>query len=295
MNWIQLLLRGSADHALSICLKRSCAIVALVIIAIEVTNAQIPSVLRRQGFNGPVRTVHREFRQYSWENSRWDPSGDPILDVIRYDRNGRCLTSHIDPGSGWRPYGVPLPPATGAPSRRYELVRKRNGSIGWKTVWHFDDKGRLGRFEAFALYEHGPTLSKWEQYSYDSQGRVEAMTYWADWGWSPGQTEPYPPVRLKYWFDSAGRIGGWTEVDNPKRRTSLTYDDQGRVVKLVDENEDGYITTETRAEYDQHGNWTVQTTTTSWRTDDEDEPQSQSVLRRSITYGRASNKHRRRG
>jgi YD repeat-containing protein len=70
----------------------------------------------------------------------------------------------------------------------------------------------------------------------------------------------------------------------------LTYDREGRLVKEVNENEEGYVVTQTWDGYDQQGNWTVQTVTQSWRTDDEDEPSSKDVTRRSITYRRASNR-----
>ncbi|HKR10715.1 MAG TPA: hypothetical protein VJT15_01565 [Pyrinomonadaceae bacterium] len=216
---------------------------------------------------------------------------EPDRGVIRYDRQGRCLTPHIDPGSGWRQYGLPLPPLMAAPSQRYETVRKRANGTGWKTVWLFDKAGRLERFEAYALYEHGPSLANWHQYSYDSQGRVEELTYWADWGRHPNQTEPYPPVRLKYWFDSAGRIGGWTKGNDPKSRSSLTYDEKGLLVKQVDEDVDGnitYITTQTWEGYDQQSNWTVHTFTQTWRTKDGDEPHDKTVTRRSLKYGRRS-------
>lgn len=257
-------------------------IVGLVAVAIQVANAQIPSQLTRMGFNGPVRTVKRELHEYRWENSQWDP-GEPLHDVMRFDRKGRCLTRHIDPGSGWRSYGVALPPATTTDGpRRYEVLNKRRT---WKTVWLFDQKGRLARFEAYAIYKDGgPSIANWQHYSYDSQGRVEELIYWGSWGWSPGQTEPYPPIRLRYWFDSAGRIGGWARADDPKRRSTLTYDSEGRLVKQVDEDPDSYLTTRTWDGYDKHGNWTVHTTIEAWRTDGEDEPLSKRVERRSIIY-----------
>jgi hypothetical protein len=242
------------------------------------------------GLNGPVRKVQVEFNEYRWEASRWEPSGDPIHDVMDFDRNGRCLTPHIDPGSGWRQDGVALAPANARAFREYEIVRKATRQrMGWKSVWKFDKEGRLGRFEAYALYESGPSLSNWQQYSYDSQGRVEQLTYWANWGWGPKQTEPYPPVQIKYWFDSAGRIGGWAEVGNPVSRSILTYDQQGRLVKAVYE-EELHVITKTWDGYDQQGNWTVETTTQAWREEDGDEPFRKEVRRRSITYRRASNK-----
>ncbi len=259
-------------------------------LAIGIANAQAPSVLRRDGLNGPVRAIRLEFQDYDWEDSRWKPSGELLSHVERYDRNGRRLTSNIDPGSGWRAYGLPLPPATAPRSGRYEIVRKRGRSgMGWKTVWLFDQERRLERFESWALYESGPALATWQQFSYDSQGRVETLTYWADWGRGPNQTEPYPPVLVKYWFDDEGRIGGWTESGNRNSRSTLTYDNAGRVVKLFEEQFDGnitYLTTETRDGYDRHGNWTVRTYTQAWRTEDGDDPNSQTVFRRSITYGR---------
>ena len=260
----------------------------LVVLAAGVAHAQVPSVLRRSGLNGPVRTIQLELRDYRWERSRWDGGEEPVRDVVRYDREGRCLTTQLDPGSGWRSYGLPLPPATAAPYRQYELVRPIRNGMGWKTVWKFDDKGRLGRFEAYGVYEYGPVLSDWQEYSYDSTGRVEQLTYWGNWGRSPGQTEPYPPVRLKYWFDEAGRIGGWVDMDKPNMRSTLTYDREGRVIKQVDEYTDvtTYVTTQAWGGYDQHANWTVHTITQSWRTEDGDEPQSQTLIRRSITYGR---------
>ncbi len=253
-----------------------------------VTHAQVPSVRSRMGLNGSVRTIRQEFQQYRWESSKWETSGDPRYDLIHYDRYGRCLTSDLDPGSGWRPFGLPLPPATAAKAGRYELVRKPRNGMGWKTVWQFDDQGRLGRFEAYALYEHGPSLSSWQQFTYDSEGRVAELTYWANWGWSPHQTEPYPPIRLTYWFDSDGRIGGWARADNPKDRSTLTYDTKGRVVKQVDESADGdvvtRVTTQTWDGYDQHGNWTVRTITEASRDEDGDEPNHKDVIRRSIRY-----------
>ena len=265
----------------------ACAVV--VASCIGVTTAQIPSVLRRMGLNGPVRTIHLELNEYHWEDPGWDPRGDTLHDVIRYDSNGRCLTPHIDPNSGWRAYGLPLPPATASASRRYEVFRKRDGKKTWKTVWYFDKEGRLARWEAYALDEDRASLSNWHHYTYDSQGRVAEMTYWANWGWSPEQTEPYSPVRVKYWFDDAGRIGGWTEGGNRNSRSSLTYDKQGRLVKQVEETED-YVAMDTFDGYDEHGNWTVHTNTQMVRTEDGDEPQSKSVVRRSITYRSASKK-----
>ncbi len=259
------------------------ACVVFVAVCSGVTNAQVPSVLRRMGLNGPVRKIRVEFQEYHWEDSKWGPTGDTLHHVIRYDREGRCLTSHIDPGSGWRAYGLSLPPATASASRRYELFRKRDGKKTWKTVWYFDNEGRLARFEAYGIYDDRAALSNWHHYTYDSQGRVVEMTYWADWGWSPMQTEPYPPVRVKYWFDDAGRIGGWTEGGNRDSRSSLTYDKQGRLVKQVEETED-YVTTDTWDGYDEHGNWTLHTNTRSWRTEDGDEPEHKTVVRRSITY-----------
>ena len=271
-------------------MRTRCHVLTLAILltlASGVANAQIPSQLTRMGFNGPVRTVKVELQDYRWENSRWDP-GEPLYDVVRYDRKGRCLTRHIDPGSGWRPYGVSLPPATADGPRRYEIPNK---SGTWKTVWQFDQKGRLERFEAYAVYkDRPPAIANWEHYSYDAQGRIEEFTYWGDWGWSPGQTEPYPPIRLRYSFDSAGRIAGWARVDEPTRRSTLTYDGKGRLVKQVDEGPDGNITTYTWDGYDEQGNWTVRTVIEAWRTEDGDDPQSKSVIRRSISYGRTSNK-----
>ena len=261
--------------------------ICVVMIAFRVTNGQIPSELIRMGLNGRVRTIKLEIRTYNWEDSRWESAGDPVNGLTRYNRNGRCLTPHIDPGSGWRPYGVPLPPVTASRSHRYEIVRKPRNGMGWKTVWQFDNEGRLGRFEAYGLYESGPVLSNWQQYSYNSQGRVTEFTYWADWGWSPRQTEPYPPVRIKYWFDDAGRIGRWTDLDNPENRSTLSYDAKGRLVKQVDEKQDGnvtYVTTLTWDGYDQQGNWTVQTRTEMWRTEDGEDPHGQTVIRRSLTY-----------
>lgn len=257
-----------------------------------VTNAQIPSDLKRMGFDGPVRTVKWEEERYRWDDSRWESVGDPAHKLYRYDRNGRSLTWHIDPGPGWRAYGMPLSPATATGSRRYELVGKPSRGLGWKTVWQFDQEGRLGRYESFAVYESGPDLSDWEQYSYDSQGRVETFTYWRNLGWSPNQTEPYPPIRVKYWFDNAGRIGGWTNLDNAKSFSTLTYDSKGRLVKQIEEKPDGnitYVRTYVWDSYDHHGNWTVQTFTETWRTEEGDEPQSQTVTRRSIKYRRGRN------
>lgn len=267
-------------------LLRACATAVFVTLAIGVTNAQIPSELTRMGFNGPVRTVWLEIHEYSWEDSQWE-GREPIHGVTRFDRHGRCLTSHVDPGSGWRPYGVPHPPARGAASQTYEIVRQVGRDMGWKTVWRFDKEGRLERFEAYAIYESGPSLSNWQQYSYDSQGRVATMTYWADWGRHPNQTEPYPPVRLKYWFDDAGRIGGWSNLDKPGSKVTLTYNEKGQVLKTVDERVDGniiYVDTYDFDGYDQQGNWTVQTVTRLWRTDDGDDHRSKTVLRRSLTY-----------
>lgn len=259
----------------------------LVALAVGVANAQIPSERTRMGLNGPVRIIRREYQEYRWENSQWDPIGDPIRDLVRYDRRGRCLTPHINPGSGWRAYGVPLPPATATRSRRYEIVRKLSSDMSWKTVWQFDTEGRLGRFEEYAKYQDGWVPSNWHHYSYDSRGRVRELTYWGDWGWSPGQTEPYPPVRVKYWLDDAGRIGGWADSNDPKSRSTLTYDRKGRLLKEVEEKADGnitYVTTQTWDGYDQHGNWTVHTMTVAWRTEDGEEPHTKSMFRRSITY-----------
>jgi len=257
--------------------------VVIVALCIGVTNAQVPSVLRRMGLNGPVRTINVEFNQYHWGDSRWDQIGDTLRDVIRYDRNGRCLTTHIDPDSGWRAYGLPLPPATASASRRYEIFRKLHGKKTWKTVWYFDNEGRLARFEAYLLNDGRASLSHWHHYTYDSEGRVAELTYWGEWGRAPGQTEPYPPVRVKYWLDDAGRIGGWTETGNRSTRSSLTYDKQSRLVKKVEETED-YVAMDTWDGYDEYGNWTIHTITQILRTQDGDEPQSKDVVRRSITY-----------
>ena len=259
------------------------ACVVLVALCIGVTNAQIPSVLRRMGLNGPVRVIHVEFNQYHWEDPGWDQMGDTLHDVIRYDRDGRCLTTHIDPDSGWRASGLPLPPATASASGRYEVFRKRDGKKTWKSVWYFDQEGRLARFEAYLLNDERASLSHWHHYTYDSRGRVAELTYWAEWGRAPKQTEPYPPVRVKYWFDDAGRIGGWTESGHRNTRSTLTYDKQGRLVKQVVETED-YLAMDTWDGYDEHANWTVHTTTQKVRTQDGDEPQSKDVVRRSITY-----------
>ncbi|HEU4506768.1 MAG TPA: hypothetical protein VFR78_00925 [Pyrinomonadaceae bacterium] len=270
--------------------RRHAFVVAILLtVAGGVANAQIPSQRTRMGFNGPVRTVKVELQDYTWENSGWDP-GEPLYDVIRYDRNGRCLTRQFDPGSGWRPYGEAVRPPTANGPRRYEVLNK---SRTWKTVWQFDKQGRLERFEEYALYKDGrpPALAHWEHYSYDSQGRIEEFTFWGDWGWSPGQTEPYPPIRLRYSFDSAGRIAGWFTVDEPIWwRSTLTYDNKGRLVKQIDELPDGKITTHAWEGYDEYGNWTVHTMINAWRTDNVDDPQSKSVVRRSITYGRAPKK-----
>ena len=136
---------------------------------------------------------------------------------------------------------MPLLPATAAGTQKQQIVRKV-GSGSWKTVWEFDKEGRLERFKAYAVYENGPALSNWEQYSYDSQGRVAEISYWYEWGRSPNQTGPYPPVRLKYWCDEAGRIGGWSNIDEPKSKTTLTYNEKGQLTKSVDEKADGNIT-----------------------------------------------------
>lgn len=263
---------------------RALWVVVFLILTAGGAQAQIPSQLRRTGLNGPVRTIRSEFQQYSGENSQWESRGDVLHDVTRYDRNGRCLTSDIDPGSGWRAYGFPTPPASAPGPHRYELVRPLRTRMGWKTVWHFDDQDRLERFEAFALYPHGAVLSNWQHYTYDSQGRVVQLTYWADWGWSPSQTKPYPPIHLKYWFDDDGRIAGWSRADDPTERSTLTYDEKGRLVKQVDEDADGNIRTQTWDAYDEFGNWIVRTNTHSWRRDDGDEPQSREAIRRTITY-----------
>lgn len=260
-------------------LSRGLIVCAAVTLTVSIANAQIPSARQRMGYNGPVRSVRFEVQDFSWDDPRWEVRGEPVHAAVRYDRDGRCLTVHLDPGSGWRPYGFPLPPLTAAPSQRYEILRKPDGR--WKTVWLFDKQGRLERFEAYGVYESGPSLANWQQYSYDSQGRVEELTYWADWGRSPNQTEPYPPKRLKYWFDSAGRIGGWTNVNEPGSRATLSYDEKGRIVQQVEEDVDSnitYVSTQTWDGYDRHDNWTLHTYTWTWRTTDEgDEPQSRTV------------------
>ena len=290
---IHLLSMSIYHHVWTMCLRASCVIAVLVTAAIGVTIAQIPSEMRRTGFNGEVRIVRLEIKEYSWEDSQWKSWGDPIRGVTLYDRDGRCLSPSIDPGSGWRPYGVPLPPASAAGSQRYEIDRKSGGKVTWRTVWQFDQEGRLERFEAYGINENGPSLSHWEQYTYDEQGRVAERTYWYDWGWSPNQTEPYPPIKLKYWFDTAGRIGGWSSSKDPRSRVTLTYDKKGRLIKHVDEQADGnivYLTTYALSGYDRQGNWTAQTITKAWRTDEGDDLHTKTVLRRSITYEPTSNR-----
>ena len=42
---------------------------SVITAAIRLTNAQIPSDLKRMGFNGPVRTVKWEEEMYNWEDS----------------------------------------------------------------------------------------------------------------------------------------------------------------------------------------------------------------------------------
>src|SRR5215510_9317006 len=214
-------------------IRRCSAIVALVILAIGIAHAQIPSVRQRMGLNGPVRNIRERFQEYYWRDSRWDP-GDPTHHVIRYDRNGGCLTWYLE-RSAWHAYGLPLPPATAAPSSQQTLFKLLPGESKptWKTVWKFDLEGRLQRWESYAIHANGPSISNWQEYIYDSKGRVEALKYWADWGRSPGQTEPYPPEKTIYQFDDSGRIAGWFEPDQ-ESRTTLTYDNQGRLIKQVD-------------------------------------------------------------
>jgi hypothetical protein len=261
-----------------------------LILAAEVATAQVPSEMKRMGLNGPVRTIRERYQVYSPGDTRWDP-GDPMYKVERFDRNGNCLTFHLDPGSGWQAHGLPLSPATAAPLQRYEIVKKSFSGSKWMTVWKFDEKGRLGRFECHSVGNDGPSLGNWQEYSYDSEGRVTEMTYWANWGRRPGQTEPHPPKRVKYWFDHAGRIGGFTEMDYDARFT-LTYDNQGRVVKLVMETDDS-LSTRTWLAYDQHGNWTLQGTSEARVSDGRVDTWQRSIISREITYWPDSKKRSR--
>ncbi|HKR10716.1 MAG TPA: hypothetical protein VJT15_01570 [Pyrinomonadaceae bacterium] len=57
---------------------RAGAVALLVIITIAVANAQVPSVRKRMGLNGPVLTVRLEINQYSWQDSRWEHGASPI-------------------------------------------------------------------------------------------------------------------------------------------------------------------------------------------------------------------------
>ena len=265
-------------------LRRWSGIATLIILAIGVANAQIPSVRQRMGLNGPVREIRERYQEYWWDDSRVELR-DPKHSVTRYSRTGRCLTWYLEPGSGWRGFGLPLPPATATPSSQQTRFRLLSGESkpSWKTVWKFDAEGRLQRWESYSLmYEDGPSLSNWQEYSYDSQGRVHQLTYWANWGRAPDQTEPYPPKKTFYSFDDAGRIAEASMPDYESRLT-FTYDSKGRLIKQVEETE-LQVSTQTWAGYDEHGNWTLYAVTEASSREDGVEPSRRSVMRRKITY-----------
>lgn len=250
--------------------------------------AQVPSDARREGLYGPVREVRRTVLSYNWEDDRWADGLLPAHGGLRFDRSGRRVDRQLEHYVGWTPVGAPLPPATANGPGRYEVVRPpRDGGMGWKTVWLFDALGRLERFESYAIYEHGPELSNWEQFAYDDLGRVCESASWADWGRSPEQTEPYPPIRKRYLFDDAGRIAGWFDPGEPRSRAAVTYDGAGRATKLVEETWDPgiiYVLTTAWRRYDAYGNWGECARTEAWRTDEGDDPQSRIVERRTISY-----------
>lgn len=250
----------------------------ILLLSTTVATAQIPSTRQRNGLNGPVSRVQYVTREFTWENDRWQTSRT-YRHEHRYDQSGRCLTEIWDPGPGWDDMGLALPLATGKPSSTQEFMQPNS-----KTVWRFDHKGRLWRYEKYAISETGPSLSNWQQFTYNNQGWVQVFTFWANWGWSPDQTEPYPPKRLRLQHDQAGHIIGWVYLDDPDHYCTMTYDRNGRPLKREETFSEEGVFIKSWQGYDRYNNWTVCTETKVQRTNDEDDPESRTEYRRSISY-----------